>query len=70
MIQFDCDVEDFMNYCQLQSLSPKTMKAYEEILFIFGQFLCNSLKIDSAAEVKEAQIKEYIKYLQQFKDSL
>lgn len=41
------------------------MKAYEQTLFIFGQFLCNLFKIDSAAEVKEVHIKEYMKYLQQ-----
>lgn len=63
MVQFDYDIDDFMSYCQCQNLRPKTMQSYEQALRIFEHYLVEVHHIESAEDVKEGHIKEYVKYL-------
>lgn len=64
MNQFDYDVDDFMDYCRLQQLRPKTVFSYEQTLRIFERYMLDVYNITAAAETKEVHIREYVKYLE------
>lgn len=64
MIQFDYDIDDFMDYCKAQQLRPKTIFSYEKTLRIFVRYMVDIHGITSATETKELHIREYVKYLE------
>ena len=54
----------FMDYCTSKQLRPKTMKAYEQSLWLFIRWVAERYGVDSMEKLKEAHIRAYIVELQ------
>lgn len=67
MEKIDYEIDDFMNYCDYNNLSKKSMKSYEQTLRLFVKYLTDrdekeeqKSKITRTEQVKEKDIKEYL----------
>lgn len=65
MEQIDYDIDDFINYCEVKSLSKKTISSYEQTLRLFSIFLKKECNVKEARDVKEMHVREYIRNLEE-----
>ncbi len=63
-LSFDCQIDEFMVYCQSEQLREKTMLSYEQALRLFQRWCREELRIESVDKVTESVIRRYINDLQ------
>jgi integrase/recombinase XerD len=63
MVNFDYQIEDFMQYCESKNLSSKTLRSYEKTLKLFSRYLIEEYQIEDASLVTEMLIRKYINYI-------
>lgn len=64
-LTFEWQIDEFMIYCQSKQLRPKTMQSYEQALRLFERWCREERQIESVDEIKENDIRRYIKDLQE-----
>ena len=64
MRMIDRQIEQFLTNCQVKHLSSKTIKSYNQALFLMANYLQNEYDITDAEHVKPLHISDYIGYLQ------
>lgn len=59
--KIDFEVDDFLNNCDYKGLAKKTIRSYDQTLKLFIRYLQDESSIIKAEQVKEKDIKEYLK---------
>lgn len=65
MREIDRQIEQFLTHCSMKQLSKKTLKAYNQTLYLMANYLEQVHSITSAEQVKAFHISAYIGYLQE-----
>ena len=65
MREIDRQIEQFLTHCSMKQLSKKTLKAYNQTLYLLANYLEQVHSITSAEQVKAFHISAYIGYLQE-----
>lgn len=65
MREIDRQIEQFLTHCSMKQLSKKTLKAYNQTLYLLANYLEQVHRITSAEQVKAFHISAYIGYLQE-----
>lgn len=65
MREIDRQIEQFLTHCSMKQLSKKTLKAYNQTLYLLANYLEQVHSITSAEQAKAFHISAYIGYLQE-----
>lgn len=53
---------DYLEYCNIKNLRPKTIKSYHQTLMLFSKYLEEELNITDVDKIKKEHVEEYITF--------
>lgn len=65
MNEFDYYYNEYSMYCSSKGLAKKTLKSYEQTLYLFFRYCREQLSIDTPTKVDTKNFRQYINYLQE-----